>query len=93
MKLGKLLYIIAIIAMAIMSYVMIINGLKFIGYFVGFTAGVGILNYLDIVENNRNAVSKTYKSKRAAYFKSMSNEEQEQYLAQIERDIKEKLNK
>jgi len=93
MKLGKLLYLIAIVVMAIMSYVMITHGWPFAGYFVGLITFAGTINYIDIVETNRQYACKKYKSMRAIHFNSMTHEQQERHLFDIHKEIEKKLKK
>ena len=90
MKLGKLLYFIAIIGMAIISFVMIKHG-WFFGYFTALITFAGVINYFDIVETNRRGTNKSYRSRRAAHFNSMTHEQQEEYLDEIERELQNAL--
>jgi hypothetical protein len=88
MKLTKLL---CIIAMAIMSIIMIKNGWSIFGYFISLITLSGIINYIDIVDINKKPSAKGNKRQRAEYFKSLSQEEQEEFLIQAEIKFQESL--
>lgn len=93
MKLAKLLYFIAIIVMAIISFIMISHG-WFLGYLIAAVAFAGVINYFDIVENNRPSKNKSYKSRRAAYFfDSIPDDEKQAYYDMIEKELQDALKK
>jgi hypothetical protein len=93
MKLGRILYFMAIIIMAIISIIMFENNWNFLGICTGVMSFIGLINYFDIIENNSPKFTKKQRSRRAAHFKSLTHEEQERYLMNIEKEIKEKFKK
>jgi hypothetical protein len=91
MKLGKILYFTAVFVMATVGGIMIQNGWFIFGGFMGFCSVASIIFYIDTQKINRTYQLKSKKGRRAAYFKSLTSEEQEEYLINIEKQLEKSI--
>ena len=88
MKLGKILYIIAVSLMIFLSIIMLKGSMYILGGLFCIVSFASILNYIDIEQTNRIYNKKQAKRRRAAYFNSLPEAEKERYLANIEKQLK-----
>jgi len=77
--------------MGAMSYLMFSISWNFLGFLLALGTVSGFVNYIDILEINRHATSKRYRSRRATYFNSLTYQKQEDYLNNTEKQLKENL--
>jgi Mg2+/citrate symporter len=60
MKLGKILYLIAVIIMAVMAYVFLSHNMIIMGGFMTLVSFSAIINYLNIEDQNKEIQSKEH---------------------------------
>jgi N-glycosylase/DNA lyase len=92
MKFWKIIYWVAIIALVIFSAFAFSLHWIYFGVLSSAVAIGGILNYFDIIANNPHWNASTthnrqLRSRRAEYFRSLSEEEKEEYIEQLEKEL------
>jgi hypothetical protein len=89
MKLGKTLYMIAIIGMVIIAAVMFYHNWIAPGFFVSLITLGGVVNYFDILKQTEISYSAEARKKRRDAYNALSKEQQEDILDNIEKAIAE----
>jgi len=93
MKLGRILYLLGIIAMAVMGYIMQKHGWNFMATLMGIMVVAGFFSYWEFVELNpidnisSRKVRRRKQLQRAENWKKMTAEQQDFYLDSIEQEI------
>ena len=92
MKFGKIIYWVAIIALTGFSALSFSVNWAYLGILSGAVAIAGVLNYFDIIANNpqwnvSNTQNRQARSRRAEYFRSLNEKEQEEYIEKIENEL------
>ena len=92
MKFGKIIYWVAIIALMGFSVFSFSIHWIYIGVLSSAVAIGGMLNYFDIMANNpqwnvSDTRNRQVRSRRAEYFRSLNEEEKEEYLEKIEDEL------
>jgi hypothetical protein len=93
MKLKRILYILSVILMAGMAALFLHVHWYFFGFLMTLMSFTGLVLYVEMVDSEKEHPSKAKRSRRAAYFNSLTNSQKEEYLDRIEKEIKEQLKK